>query len=128
MLSAWRWRRRSIITLEDAVFRSRRLCQKCGEKFLQQRGRKRGEMGKLPDLTQQPVQHVDATPNEGYPLRILRAYRQHCDCNWAETTDGQEATNPLLVMMNEQNRQRAEILDRAIQLLEAHQGRRRRKR
>jgi hypothetical protein len=82
-----------------------------------------GEMNKLPDLTQQPVQHVDATPNEEYPLRILRAYRQHCDCNWAETTDGQEATNPLLVMMNEQNRQRAVILDRAIRLLEAHRGR-----
>lgn len=35
MRSAWRHRRKSIITLEDAVFKDRRPCQKCGEKRFQ---------------------------------------------------------------------------------------------
>jgi len=72
---------------------------------------------KLPELTQQPVLHIDGTPNEDYPLRILRAYRQQCDCRWVENTDGSEPTNPLLIMMNEHCEQRAEILDRAIEKL-----------
>jgi len=72
---------------------------------------------KLPELTQQPILHIDGTPNEDYPLRILRVYRQECDCKWAENTDGSEPTNPLLIMMNEHCDQRAEILDRAIEKL-----------
>ena len=73
---------------------------------------------KLPPMTQEPVMFVDATPNESYPLRILRAYRQHCDCQWAESTDGGEPSNPLLRQMNEDNRVRAQILDKAIRVLE----------
>jgi len=72
---------------------------------------------KLPELTQQPILHIDGTPNEDYPLRILRAYRQECDCKWAENTTNDEVTNPLLIMMNEHCAQRAEILDRAIEKL-----------
>jgi len=34
---------------------------------------------KLPELTQQPILHIDGTPDEDYPLRILRAYRRR-DC------------------------------------------------
>ena len=71
----------------------------------------------LPKLTQQPILHIDGTPNEGYPLRILQAYRQECDCRWAENTDGSVGTNTLLTMMNEYCEQRAEILDRAIEKL-----------
>lgn len=37
MRSAWHWRRKSLITLEEAVFKDRRLCQKCGEKFLRRK-------------------------------------------------------------------------------------------
>lgn len=73
---------------------------------------------KLPELTQQPILHVNCTPNEDYPLRILRAYRQQCDCKWVENTDpSDEPTNPLLIMMNEHCDQRAEILNRAIEKL-----------
>ena len=68
----------------------------------------------LPKITEQAVMHVDATPDEDYPLRILQAYRQHCDCQWAESTDGEEPTNPLLIAMNEMNEARAKILDKAI--------------
>ena len=69
---------------------------------------------KLPDLTQQPVLYVDGTPDEDYPLRILMAYRQQCECRWADTTDGAGTDNPLLKMMNEHCEQRAKILDGAI--------------
>ena len=74
-------------------------------------------MKNLPELTQQPILYVDGTPDKGYPLRILEAYRQECDCKWADTTDGEETENPLLKMMNEHCEKRAEILDRAIKLL-----------
>ena len=73
---------------------------------------------KLPALTQQPILWVDETPDEGYPLRILRAYRQQCDCRWSESTTDAETQNPMFKMMNAQCEQRAHILDRAIARLE----------
>ena len=69
-------------------------------------------------LTQGYLKFVDATPDEGYPLRILRAYREDCDCMFSDNTVGEEPTSPLLKLMNEHNRQRAVILDKAIVLLE----------
>lgn len=74
-------------------------------------------MTNLSAVTQIPILSVDLTPNEQLPVRILRAYRENCDCNWADTTDGTGTDNPVLVAMNEHNRQRAEILDRAIDVL-----------
>ena len=73
----------------------------------------------LPPITGQAIQYVDGTPNEDYPLRILRSYRQQCDCMWAESITGEEPLNPLLKMMNDQNRHRGEILDRAMKKLSA---------
>jgi hypothetical protein len=72
----------------------------------------------LPELTQQPVLFLDGTPDKDYPLRILRAYRQQCDCRWTSSVDGSEPENPLLMLMNEHCEQRAKILDRAIAILE----------
>lgn len=71
---------------------------------------------KLPKLTQQSILYLDATPDNEYPLRILRAYRENCNSMWATSTDG-ACDNPLFTMMNEHQRQRAEILDRAIDKL-----------
>jgi hypothetical protein len=73
------------------------------------------------ELTKKPILYVDATPNEGYPLRILQAYRDDCDCNWATDTAG-NCDNPLLELMNEHNQQRAEILDKAITILRKAQN------
>jgi len=73
---------------------------------------------RLPELTKQPILHIDGTPNEGYVLRILQAYRDDCDYQWAESTDRAEPTNLLLKMMNEHCEQRAELLDEAIAILE----------
>ena len=72
---------------------------------------------KLPPLTRQPILEVDATPDKGYPLRILQAYREGCNCMWATSTGEEEVTDPLLKLMNDHNRQRAAILDKAIESL-----------
>lgn len=70
-------------------------------------------MGKLPETTQQSILIVDATPDEDYPLRILRAYRENCNVKWVA-----EPPNPLVDIMNTDCDKRAEILDRAILMLQ----------
>jgi len=61
--------------------------------------------------------HVDATPNDGLPIRILTAYREDCNLAWATTTDGTPSDSPLVASLNELQRQRASILDRALAAL-----------
>jgi len=73
----------------------------------------------LPPLTQQPMQHVDGTPDVAYPLRILQAYRANCDVCWVvEGLD--EATAGIYDMMNRHQRERAALLDDAIRALRLH--------
>ena len=67
----------------------------------------------LPKTTQDPIIHVDATPNDEYPLRILRAYRENCNCKWESHRRVQ-----LTDMMNADCDKRAKVLDRAITCLE----------
>lgn len=67
----------------------------------------------LPPLTRQPIIHIDSTPNEGYPLRILKAYRENCNCKFVATS-----LSPLIKRMNEDCDRRAKILDRVIAILE----------
>ena len=71
----------------------------------------------LPPATQQPILCVDMTPNKGLPLRILQAYRDNCNTRW-EVHGLDEDKSRIYDMMNEHCEQRAEILDRAIVLLE----------
>lgn len=68
----------------------------------------------LSKTTQQPILHIDATPNEDYVLRILQAYRKNCDCRWASFKP-----NALIDMMNEHCDQRAALLDKAIAAIES---------
>jgi hypothetical protein len=72
----------------------------------------------MPPLTQQPIIHVDGTPDAEYPLRILRAYRENCNCRFVDSAEGKETVNPLIRMMNEHCERRAAILDEAIRVLE----------
>lgn len=65
-------------------------------------------------ITQQEILLVDGTPDEGYVLRILRAYRENCNCRWAESTEGKDPDSPLFKLMNEHQEQRAKLLDEAI--------------
>lgn len=67
----------------------------------------------LPEMTQQPLMSVDVTPNSGLTLRILEAYRTNCDCNWRTSEP-----NPLWDKMNQDNSNRAVLLDKAIKKLE----------
>lgn len=71
----------------------------------------------LPEITQEAIIHIDGTPNEDYPLRILRAYRENCNCRWESPGE-----NELLKLMNLQCEKRAAILDRAISILEGKNG------
>ena len=71
-------------------------------------------MSEIPPVTQEPILHIDATPDDDYPLRILRAYRENCNVKWIAAT----TPSSVCEAMNEMNDQRAKILDRAITLLE----------
>lgn len=68
-------------------------------------------------VTQEPIIHVDATPDDEYPLRILRAYRENCNVRWQ--VDG-NIDSRVYDMMNKHCEQRAVILGRAIKVLEQH--------
>jgi len=68
----------------------------------------------LPPINGETILHINGTPDKDYPLRILQAYRQNCDCKWADNTGKNEPTNSLFKMMNEQNDKRAMLLDKAI--------------
>ena len=73
---------------------------------------------KLPDMTQEALKHVNATPDNMYPIRILQAHRENCNCKWSNSASEIETDNPLLKLMNEQNDERAKILDKAISILQ----------
>ncbi|MDD4970717.1 MAG: hypothetical protein PHT07_14920 [Paludibacter sp.] len=76
-------------------------------------------MDKLPKFTQQVIEHVDGTPDADYPLRILKAYRENCNCKWSETGfPDLEKINPVLMLMNQHQEERAKILDKAIEILQ----------
>lgn len=72
----------------------------------------------LPKINESPVFHIDATPDDSYALRILRAYRSNCNCIWSDTTNGTETEVPLLKLMNDQQKQRMTILSKSIRILE----------
>lgn len=71
---------------------------------------------RFPSLTQQTIEFVDSTPNENYPLRILQTYRKNCDSLW-ETHGLPENDTRFWEIMNEHQRDRAKILDEAIDKL-----------
>ena len=70
------------------------------------------------DLIKQPLTHVNATPDKEYPLRILKAFRENCNCKYSSSTDGsEEGLSPFLKEMNKLQDKRAKILDDAIAIL-----------
>lgn len=76
------------------------------------------ELPPLPPLTQEPILHLDMSPTSDLAVRILRIYRENCNCNWANDTNG-KVNDPMLQLMNENNKQRAVLLDEAIKILES---------
>ena len=71
---------------------------------------------KSPKLTKEPLHHVDATPNEGYVLRILRAHLHNAECLW-EVRGLDKKGAKIYDLMNEHCEQRAELLRKAISIL-----------
>ena len=63
---------------------------------------------------------VDATPDEDYPLRILRGHLQEAEgSRWTDNTVAREPTDPLVIRLNHDCQLRAAVLRRAIATLEA---------
>ena len=60
------------------------------------------------------VRFIDATPDESYPIRILKAYRDACDEVWTDNSAGREPSNPVCRLMAEAQKRRAAILDKAL--------------
>ncbi len=67
-------------------------------------------------VTKESILHVDSTPDDEYPLRILRAYRKNRNVHW-EVEGGIDSK--IYDEINEHQKQRAKILDRAIVKLES---------
>ena len=65
------------------------------------------------------ILHVDSTPNGGYALRILRAYRERCNSKWSSSSSSEEENGLSLVhqLMNDDQDKRAVELDEAINIL-----------
>jgi len=62
---------------------------------------------------------VDATPDGGYALRILKAYRHDNEGYVTDNSNGDPPESEFLKMLNETNDQRKVELDKAIKILEA---------
>ena len=77
-----------------------------------------GSPMKLRSVKKVPILHVDATPNDGYVLRILQAYRDNCNALWSTSGDGvTESAKELCRYVNAAQKKRAVLLDAAIRKL-----------
>ena len=66
-------------------------------------------------MKQQENLFIDATPDEDYPIRILKAYRERANYKYSKSKGEINLTNePIMKAMNDAQDRRAEILDRAI--------------
>jgi hypothetical protein len=65
------------------------------------------------------IEEVDATPDAGYPVRILSAYLD--DSYYSDNTAGLPPENPLIVKMNEWRVQRNALLRAALDKLAANE-------
>ena len=66
----------------------------------------------LPKTTQESIIQLDGTPNESYPLRILEAYRENCNCKHVSSHK-----SLMIDRMNADCEKRAVLLDKAIACL-----------
>jgi hypothetical protein len=71
-------------------------------------------------FTQGVLTGIDSTPDVYYPIRILEAYRENCNCKWVDTSDENGTANFLIIKMNKACDERALILDRVISVLKEY--------
>jgi len=79
-------------------------CEKCKEELL-----------KTANLHEHA--YIDATPDGNYALRILKHYREMCNCTFTDNLSGIEPESWVAKQMNENNEKRAKELDWAIEIL-----------
>ncbi len=65
----------------------------------------------------EPFKAVDSTPDGGYALRILEAYRAELDCRIEIVGDGEWDENDQFEVLCKRQEQRAAELDKAIEVL-----------
>ena len=59
---------------------------------------------------------LDATPDSGYPVRVLSAYIDD-NSAWTDNLAGAESTNPLVLQMNKDQAERNKLLRTAIDVV-----------
>jgi hypothetical protein len=70
------------------------------------------------NVTGESIQHIDATPDEGYVRRIIEAHlHNNTACRCTDNTSGAPPTNPVCVAMNEAADARAVLLRKALAAL-----------
>ena len=60
---------------------------------------------------------IDATPNDGYAIRILQAYYNDTEGYLSDNSDGNPPKNPMLILLNRDNEARRVELREAIAIL-----------
>lgn len=65
------------------------------------------------------LRYVDMTPNDDLIIRILKNYRAGCDIIYSDTTGEKPTKNLLMIELNKCQKQRAQLLDKAIKLLKS---------
>lgn len=69
-------------------------------------------------MTEPIILLVDATPDDDYPIRILRAHLESEEgSEFTDNLEGLPPSNPMLVVLNDASIERAAILRRAIAVL-----------
>jgi hypothetical protein len=63
--------------------------------------------------------YVDMTPEAGLAARILETYRLTCNSRWSSTPSQHDSLHERDMRHNEEQRQRAKLLDDAIATLKA---------
>ncbi len=75
----------------------------------------------IPPLTQRPLRQINLTPDPFLAVRILKVFRDDCNCKWASNSDGiVDSGNTVMADMNKICDERVVILDRAISILEGN--------
>lgn len=65
------------------------------------------------------LNYVDMTPNDNLIIRILKSYRDNCDIIYSDTTEKKSSKNLLMIELNKCQKQRAQLLDKAIKTLKS---------
>lgn len=72
----------------------------------------------LKPKNKEPLQHVDATPDADYPIRILKAHLHNAEVVWDYEGEFGVGGKKIINEMNKISEKRRELLKQAISILE----------